>query len=302
VVANVFLLPLLYYLCQFYIAPYKGVVKVAQRTLHRLVLPFRGTAFAYAHLLLPRSAGGPFTPLRDIWATNQSMLAATHNLEESDGRLTPAMGVEGHRFWPLTQARGRSMDDCMTTVGHAAFAAFRFLEDYADRKHGVLIDLTALPGRGAPQAAKRRKYLYTVLADRGYTGPRTDPKKPTSLDRRLARFLEGPRPGRFWRPQSAMASLHLTPAVWNAQIRLMFNALPFERRRADAHMHVTERPSPLTDSPFPCYFCGTGEDSVEHVYGECRVVRAARRLTAKTLGCALGWRTAWTSPSSPSPL
>ena len=41
----------------------------------------------------------------------------------------------------------------------------------------------------------------------------------------------------------------------------------------------------LTDA---CYFCGAGEDSAEHVYGECAVVREARRRWAVVLGCKLG--------------
>ena len=52
-------------------------------------------------------------------------------------------------------------------------------------------------------------------------------------------------------------------------------------------MDVTDRPSLLTDSPSPCYFCGAGEDSAEHVYGECVVVRSAWAGLAKMLGCKL---------------
>ena len=41
----------------------------------------------------------------------------------------------------------------------------------------------------------------------------------------------------------------------------------------------------LTDA---CFFCGAGEDSAEHVYGECAVVREARLRWAAVLGCELG--------------
>ena len=34
-----------------------------------------------------------------------------------------------------------------------------------------------------------------------------------------------------------------------------------------------------------CCFCGDGPDSAEHVYGDCRVVRAARRDWGNKLGC-----------------
>ena len=97
-IANVFLLPLLYYLVQFYIAHY-GLV----------VVPAHGTSIAYSHLLLPRSKGGPFTPLRDFWCTNLAMLATDTELEANDGLPIPAMGVKGHEHWALTQAKGDAM-------------------------------------------------------------------------------------------------------------------------------------------------------------------------------------------------
>ena len=52
-------------------------------------------------------------------------------------------------------------------------------------------------------------------------------------------------------------------------------------------MDVKARPSPLAASDFPCYFCGVGDDSTLHVYGECWVVRAARKRVAAMLGCTL---------------
>ena len=286
-VANVFLLPLLYYLCQFYIAPFHTVVIPVRLALHRMVVAFRGTAFAYAHLLTQRAEGGPFVPLRDLWATNVSMLAATHNLEESDGNDIPAMGEQGHEYWPLTQWKGHAMDNCMAPDGHAAYCAFVILEDHAARRHGRSIDLSGLPGRGKKDAAKRRRFLYRLLATGGFRAARSDPRKPTSLDRKIGRYVEGDRPGRHFAAQAKGVAGRLTPAVWNNQLRLMFNALPFDHRRADAHMEVTPRPNGLWESDFPCYFCGHGEDSTEHVYGECLVVRAARKRVARMLGCVL---------------
>ena len=52
-------------------------------------------------------------------------------------------------------------------------------------------------------------------------------------------------------------------------------------------MDPTVRPSPLSDSPFPCYFCGIGEDSTTHVYGPCTVVRKARAEMGRMMGCTL---------------
>lgn len=288
VVANVFLLPLLYYLMQFYIAPYDKVTLPVQRSLHRMVVAFRGTSIAYAHIISERAAGGPFVPLRDVWATNVSMLAATHDLEESEGSPLPAMGFKGHIYWPLTQWKGRAMNHCMLPHGHAAFCAFALLEDYASRKHGIVIDLSALPSRAPQHAAKRRRHIYLLLADRAYDKPRRGQGVATSLDSKMGRFVEGNGLGSLFVSQAAAVANKLTPAVWNTQIRLMHNALPFERRRAAAHMEVERRWSVLTDSHYPCYFCGAGEDSAEHVFGDCAVVRTARDRMGAMLGCSLG--------------
>ena len=77
----------------------------------------------------------------------------------------------------------------------------------------------------------------------------------------------------------------LTPAVWNTQLRLMFNALPFDHRRAGAQMDPPPRPSPTASSPFPCVFCGEGVDAAAHVYGRCPVVREAHVSFMGSLGC-----------------
>jgi ribonuclease HI len=53
-------------------------------------------------------------------------------------------------------------------------------------------------------------------------------------------------------------------------------------------MHPERRGGPGSDSPFPCYFCGEGEDSTPHVYGLCEVVRAARARVGAQVGCSLG--------------
>ena len=78
------------------------------------------------------------------------------------------------------------MDKCMTTDGHAAHSAFTFLEYFADRGKGGIIDLTKLPKMKAPAA--RRSYIYKTLADRVYETERMYAKRPSSLPAKLARF------------------------------------------------------------------------------------------------------------------
>jgi ribonuclease HI len=213
------------------------------------------------------------------------MLATTYDLEASDGRVLPAMGEAGHKDFPLTQWAGAAMNNCMTTEGHAAYCAFVVLEDHAPRQAGGRIDLGGLP-RAALQA-KRRRYLYNLLASTGYETARSCPSKPTSLDNKVGRFVEGDRLGRLVVTQAAVVAKKLTPAVWNTQLRLMYNALPFDRRRESANMDPPSRATKAGGPEFPCYFCGDGDDSTRHVYGECAVVRKARSKMAKLVGCVL---------------
>ena len=151
VIANVFLLPLLYYLPQFYIAHYGLVVVPARGKPYTrpYIVSFHGTSISYSHLLLPRSKGGPFTPLRDFWCTNLAMLATETELEVNDGLPIPAMGVKSHEHWPLTQAKGDAMTKCMVPSGHAAHAGFTYMNYFCDRGAGHCINLVleALPGR-----------------------------------------------------------------------------------------------------------------------------------------------------------
>jgi len=181
---------------------------------------------------------------------------------------------------------GGGMNKCMSPAGHAAFSAFVFLEDHVKRGAGGVIDLTGLPK--PEREARRRKYIYETLVDSGYREARSDPRRATSLDVKLNKFAAGARLGRLFADQAGTVAPKLTPAVWNTQLRLVMNALPFDCRRASARMEPTPRRNDLCDSDFPCYFCGLGEDSTRHVFGECSVIRPARDKIGKMLGCKLG--------------
>ena len=136
------------------------------------------------------------TASRYVWSTNLSMLAATHDLEESNGSQIPAMGKRDHSYWSLTQWRGGAMDKCMAPTGHAAYSAFRILEDHAARGAGGAINLDGLPPQGVKHAAKRRRFLYLLLVNSGYAKARSGKGVKTSFDSKIGRFVAGDKPGR----------------------------------------------------------------------------------------------------------
>ena len=76
--------------------------------------------------------------------------------------------------------------------------------------------------------------------------------------------------------------------MWNNQFKLVMNALATDCRRSSASMTVPLRHSPLSPSPFPCYFCGTGEDTVRHMYtNECPVTRESRLMLGGAVGITI---------------
>ena len=274
VLVNVFLLPLFYYLAQFYIIPYQPIVVKAQEAARRAIVAFGG--FGYAHLVTPhRGSFGPYTPLRDLWAVNMVLLGWDFDMESSSMAPEVAMGNFGR------VVKYDFMDRSMRPDEHAAYAAFVFLYDHAPRTHH-LIDLTGLPPLAKPPS--RRRWVYRHLAESGYWIPRHQHTHPTSLQIKVGKFIGCPPDitlARHVMAHAHMASGRVSPARWNTQFRLVMNVLPFEKRRLDAKMHHTIRRDNIS-----CYMCGAGTDSAAHVY-TCPVVIAARAIVSKRAGCTL---------------
>jgi ribonuclease HI len=164
---------------------------------------------------------------------------------------------------------------------------------FCDRGAGRCISLEGLPERR--KGAARRRYIYRHMADRAYEYERGSHEAKTSLHYKLGRFTQEARRATYYKANAKRAAPDVTPAVWNTQLRLIHNALPFERRRRGANMTIAARTRRLDDGMEEkvgegdaCFFCGNGPDSTEHVYGDCLVVRAARRGWGEVLGC--NWR------------
>jgi ribonuclease HI len=277
---NVFLLPIFYYLAQFYIMPWHSVVVPVTQVCRTLIIPYNGGGYAYAHLITPRGRGfGPHTPLRDLWSTNYTLLAAPFACEESHLSPLPNMGgmekVQHHAY----------MNGSMCPDEHSAFAAFTLLYDHSPRTN-ALIDMSRLPPTDKP--ASRRRFIYNQLAVEGYWQKRSCPLKSTSLTTKLDRLLppdiNKAVAGRRLNTHLKLLGKKVTPAVWNLQFRLLFNACPFDVRRRKAKMDVEDRSSPLSRHSLPCYLCGVGRDSMRHVMCRCPVVVGARVALGVKLG------------------
>jgi ribonuclease HI/exonuclease III len=280
---NTFLLPLFYYLAQFIILPYQQVVAPVREICRKYIIPFNGGGFGYAHLITPRGGGFALArPLKDLWAINMTFLASPFELENSHRAPTPELGS----FSGVAAYGG--LDNSVRTADHMAYCAFALLEDYAPRTHGLL-DLTKLPE--PHKAALRRKWIYDNLAGNGYKAERELKKCATSLQVKVGKAV-GCAPCKTLAghlvAHAKLASSACSASSWNCQIRLTFNSLPFDRRRLQAKMAVTDRSKEGGGSTIPCWVCGSGEDSMQHVFGDCTVVNNAKDSFADKVGCALG--------------
>jgi ribonuclease HI len=144
--------------------------------------------------------------------------------------------------------------------------------------------------------------MYDLLAAEGYWMERDTVSNGSSLPCKLAKFTDSPATSISARNACAHARKamnHVSPARWNTQLRLVMNALPFEKRRLDANMR-----SSLSRTHIRCYFCNRAEDSAAHVY-TCPVVCRARKEVGERAGCKLQdglGQAALTYPPCDSPL
>ena len=124
------------YLAQLYIVPYDEIALPLRDHCRKSIIPFNGTAFSYALLLSPsRSMIGPFTPLRDLWATNMALLGPRYDFAPSHGIHNPDMGDMHH----VTTDQWGSL----ITREHEAYAAYAFLRYYCPRAANNSLDTNA---------------------------------------------------------------------------------------------------------------------------------------------------------------
>ena len=254
--------------------PPEEIYKEVKESLRKSIFPYNGTAFAYEHAIATGSEGLRLaTPLRDLWAMNMSALACKLPLAEQHGRANAEWEGYEHvnaRNWGDT---GDDMKDSgsLRIMEHRAHAAYVYLDEYAGVREGGLIadDL-----RGDPSTTRAR--VYSKLVNKGWAGITRGESK---LEAKLSRWGLGA--STTWvEKQGDQARKKLAPHIWNFQFRLIYNALPFYRRLRKIKTITLERGYGHEGS---CYFCGGGEDSAEHTYQQCQIVKDAYEKSG--IGC-----------------
>ena len=309
---NIFLLPILYYLAQFYIIPYSTMVVPIREHCRKAIGAFNGGAFAYCHLInRPHGKFGPHTALRDLWATNMTLLASRVDLTASHGHGFPQMGDYDHLVSSFGDERPSFEWGSLIIAEHEAYCAWKTLYDHGKRDRNKMLVTDHLTG----SISTRRRLLYLQLIREGYWQERdTDSSRfKASLPRKLRRFFPSASPARMRRRvrqlKSNLKSAGNIPKAgqWNTWFRFVTNALPTDCRLASAGIFPTNR---RADHRQRCFFCGTGKDDLRHIFGDCAPVAQALRACAHQLqlqlpasATTLGLATLTVAaPTTPSPL
>ena len=268
-ICNTYLLPIFYYLAQFYIIPWKFIVTI-KIELGRVVIPFNGGGFAYAHLVAPKNCGGPYSPLVDLWAMNYALLAQKFDLRPSHGKPYPDLGPLVHCGNEWTED-----NDTMLIEEHRAQAAWLYMYDHNPRDMNNNINVGHVTG----PPKKMRRAIYYNLVSEGYWQGREAPTFKTSTDRKIKKvipktYITGipKQPHNRINKNMNMVAKHIKAHIWDFRLKFIFRALPTDVRLKEA-MQIAE-----TD---PCALCGKGPDEQIHTYYECEVTKEALILVNK---------------------
>lgn len=237
--------------------------------IRKHTIPYKGSGFGYCHLIAPHPHVGPHTPLRDLWATNMTLLAAGFDFARSHGMPTPDMTGWAHV----------ASDDWTGSLhihDHRAHAAFVAMEDHNPRQADGTIDTSHYKGKSSNIRAK----LYRDLALGGYWMERESHLKSykTSVPQKISKWLGNDTSHNIkyiniLRKQKKIIHKHCKPHIWNNYLRILFNTLPTDHRRSAANMAI----APRLALPPGCYFCGQGEDSIQHIFQDCPVTTTSFR-------------------------
>ena len=298
IIANVFLLSVFSYLIQYFIIP-KTVWKEARNLIHRLIVPFNGSAIAYVHLTTPKHCFGFHQPLRDLWATGLARLAS----------LSPMLTAHNNSYIAASTKRPYLSEPGWRTLlieDHRDAAALEYLNFYRQRPacgpykgHIFTDNLIGL----APKTSRPVIYQETVLQgwakQRWSTGAAYDKTIPASLP---AIFLKKGFPPTAL-DHYIQAAEHILPAMpacyRSLQIRMVHNALPTDHRRSRANMPTSMRGHDKAN-PHPCHFCGSGVDRTVHIFSECGPILEARKRYFKAID--IPTRTSWQTTCLAGPL
>lgn len=237
---NTFIIPFFSYIGRFFALP-TPIWKVVKRAISLAVIPFHGGAYPYTILLCVDQLFGIKPALKDVWAAGISLLAVRSPVLRS-GQLTfPTFSMRTTKF----------------IVDHRNAAAKDFISGY----HGA-----------TPACDLKSPDIYRTLVAQTYL-----PEASQLMEEKITRLLSHCVVTSDWESSMTLICNRLkqcknlpAQARFN-QFALLCNALATSRRTIHQRgitKEATER----------CFLCGTGEDSLVHLFDQCQVVANARIL------------------------
>ena len=258
-VYNFFVAPLITYVAQAYSIPvrqarydYEAVRDLAALT----AIPFAGRAFRREQAFVLGGKFGVPNPLRDPWATSVSTLAARADLDQFHGMSHEQLLDLGHyqsmQYDIMVQANGRDA---------AAWWVYN-RTPFGPNPPVVTFDSAAFTEL---TLKKRRALLYAELVQASAWEAMIDDKVKDWLGKRGV-------------PNDDAALTNLNAHFANfgnlqANIKLHQFYMPLNAVSTDERVrHFKGRAK--HDST--CHLCGTSDDHIDHIYGQCAVAVRAR--------------------------
>jgi len=253
---NVFIVSLFSYHGLFFILPTELWKKI-KNAISKVVIPFNGGAFTYDSLVCAKKIFSLKLPLKDVWAFNISLLAVR----------SPLFKNPTQNYFSLPTIRTNYN---MHIVDHRDAAAV----DFWRSRH--------LPdGRLVPLSAPSSTEVYKILVDDVYLDDSAD-----QVSKKISNYLQVYQPGLPATPPldlltTLTKNLSLVSQAPQAllvlHMSLVNNALATSRRmRHQNHQGL--------DQVAPCFFCGTGQDSLPHIFSQCGIINEARKIFFSELG------------------
>ena len=282
IIINVFLLSLFAYLAQFFIVPYDQICLPIRELCRKHIIPFHGGGFGYVHLLEGRKNFGFNTPLKDLWAFSTALLIGMMNPHPHNGAKWCLIDDMLHVHY----AKWSSLN----INEHRAHMLMHYLHNYGEHDDDGMIDTNDL----SENVKVRRRVIYRNLVKKEYQSSRWSlSNNSSSIPNKLKKLniAEPERVANFIMDHAHNITTKLPAHIWHYQIRLTFNALPFDMRihkifkweppvkdaDKDADDDAVDDADDDAKDPFPCYLCGDGPDSATHVFGDCRVALKAKK-------------------------
>ena len=239
---NVFIISLFSYVGLFYVLP-TGIWNVVRSAISKCIIPFNGGAFSYGSLICGKTLFN-IKPLKDVWAYVVSLLAVRSSFISSSFNYFDLPSVNLTYTKIISRHRDAAAID---------FWRSRHLPD------GTLIPLSDLSSAEIYKIIIHDVYYEDTAIHCGgkfakYIAPSSSLISPFDFVSSISSRLHASRAPNF-------LLLH--------HFSLINNALPTSRRLR--HLSHT-----TVDNVALCFFCGRGQDSISHIYGDCVVISNAR--------------------------